>query len=83
MPASFTLAVGRMADLMQRLLPGRLLFSHEGIWLASLRPHCDDSRTVSELGVAARDLRVTLADTVRWLADQGHLPKARADEGSH
>jgi hypothetical protein len=42
----------------------------------------DDSRTVSELGVTPRDLRVTLADTVQWLADQGHLPMARAASGS-
>ena len=82
MPAGMTLAAGRVADLMQRLVPGRLPFSHEGIWISALQPHCDDSRTASELGITARDLRVTLADTVQWLADQGYLPAARAAEGS-
>jgi hypothetical protein len=77
-----TLAAGRVADLMQRLIPARLPFSHEGIWISALQPHCDDSRTASELGITSRDLRVTLADTVQWLADQGHLPLARAAGGS-
>jgi len=77
-PAGPALAAGRVADLMQRLLPARLPFSHEGIWVGALQPHCDDSRTASELGITARDLRVTLADTVQWLADRGYLPAPRA-----
>jgi hypothetical protein len=77
-PAGLTLAAGRVADLVQRLMPGRLPFSHEGIWIAALQPHGDDSRTASELGITRRDLRETLTDTVRWLTDQGHLPAAPA-----
>jgi len=45
-------------------------------------PHCDDSRTASELGITARDLRVTLTDTVRWLAGQGHLPAIPAADAA-
>jgi dihydroflavonol-4-reductase len=75
-PAGIAQAAGRVADLVQRLVPGRLPLSHEGIWMAALQPHCDDSRTASELGIVPRDLRVTLADTVQWLADQGHLSVA-------
>jgi len=37
---------------------------------------------VQELGIAPRELRVTLADTVRWLADQGHLSLTRAQEAA-
>jgi hypothetical protein len=37
-------------------------------------------KPVSELGITARDLRVTLEDTVRWLADQGHLSIKRPAE---
>jgi dihydroflavonol-4-reductase len=76
MPAGMAQAASRVADLVQRLVPGRLPLSHEGIWMAALQPHCDDSKTASELGITPRDLRVTLADTVQWLADQGHLPAA-------
>jgi nucleoside-diphosphate-sugar epimerase len=59
-------------------MPGRLPFSHEGIWISALQPHCDDSRTAAELGITARDLRETLTDTVRWLTARGHLPAAQA-----
>ena len=77
MPAGMALAAGRLADLMQRFMPGRLPLSYEGIWISALQPHCDDSRTAKELGITPRDLRVTLKDTVQWLADQGHLPIAQ------
>jgi hypothetical protein len=77
-----TLAAGRVADLMQRLMPRRFPFNYEGIWISSLQAHCDDSRTASELGINTRDLRVTLEDTVQWLTDQGHLQVARATGGS-
>jgi hypothetical protein len=65
---------------VQRLLPGRLPFSYENIWIGALQPHCDDSKTASELSITARDLRVTLEDTVQWLADQGHLSVKRPAE---
>jgi nucleoside-diphosphate-sugar epimerase len=45
-------------------------------------PYCDDSRTAKELGITPRDLRVTLKDTVHWLADQGHLPIAQTAGGN-
>jgi nucleoside-diphosphate-sugar epimerase len=72
-PAGAAQAIGRLADLMQHMVPGRLPLSHEGMWIAALQPHCDDSRTVKELGITARDLRETLTDTMRWLADQGYI----------
>ncbi len=81
-PAGLAMAVGRVADVVQRVVPSRLPLDYEGPWIFSLEPHCDDSRTISELGVTPRDLRETLTDTVQWLADQGHLPAARAAEGS-
>jgi len=78
MPAGMALAASRVADLVQRLMPGRLPFSHEAICISALQPRCDDSRTASEVGITPCDLRVTLTDTVRWLADHGHLPAAVA-----
>jgi hypothetical protein len=35
-----------------------------------------------ELGITPRDLRETLADTVRWLADQGHISLTWAQEAA-
>jgi len=78
LPAGAAQAIGRMADFVQHIVPGRLPLAYEGMWIAALQPHCDDSRTVKELGITPRDLRETLADTVRWLADQGHISLTQA-----
>ena len=41
---------------------------------------CDDTRTRTELGVVPRDLQVTLADSVRWLFEQGHISRRQAGQ---
>jgi dihydroflavonol-4-reductase len=81
-PAGAAQALGRMGDLVQHIVPGRVPLGHEGMWIAALQPHCDDSRTVKELGITPRDLRATLADTVRWLAGQGHISLTGAREAA-
>jgi dihydroflavonol-4-reductase len=78
MPAGAARAVGRVADLVQHIAPSQLFVSYEAAWGSGLQPHCDDSRTISELGITPRDLKVTLTDTVKWLADHGHISLARA-----
>ena len=82
LPAGAALAVGRVADLVQHIVPSRLPLNYEAMWVTALQPHCDDSRTISELGVTPRDLRVTLADTVRWLADHGHIAATPARQAA-
>lgn len=81
-PAGAARAVGRVADLVQHIVPGRLPLNYEAMWITALQPHCDDSRTISELGITPRDLRVTLADTVRWLADHGHIAATPARQAA-
>jgi nucleoside-diphosphate-sugar epimerase len=81
-PAGAAQAIGRMADFMQHIVPSRVPLGHEGMWIAGLQPHCDDSRTVKELGITPRDLRVTLSETVRWLAAEGHISLTRAQEAA-
>ena len=81
-PAGAARAAGRVADLVQHIAPSQLFLSYESAWGGALQPHCDDSRTVSELGITPRDLRVTLTDTVQWLADHGHISLTRAREAA-
>lgn len=81
-PVGAAEAIGRMADYVQHIVPGRVPLGYGGIWIAALRPHCDDSRTVKELGITPRDLRETLTDLVRWLADQGHISITREQEAA-
>jgi dihydroflavonol-4-reductase len=72
---------GRLVDRVQRLLPVRLPVSAEAV-AATLSiaadVEVDDTATRQELAIGRRDLRQTLADTVRWLAAQGHLTARQA-----
>jgi nucleoside-diphosphate-sugar epimerase len=77
-PMRWMLPVGRLADLAQRVMPFRLPLSSEGLYVMSLEARFDDSRTRGELGFAPRDPHETLADTVRWLLEKGHITPRQA-----
>jgi hypothetical protein len=74
-------AASRLVDRVQGLLPVRLPFSAEAV-AATLSTgadvQVDDTATRQELAIGRRELRQTLADTVRWLAAQGHLTARQA-----
>jgi nucleoside-diphosphate-sugar epimerase len=77
-PRWFLAAFGRGADMAQRRLKTRLPWQGEGIWVMNCAARCDDSNTRRELGVATRPLHETLADTVHWLVEIGHLSPREA-----
>ena len=77
-PRRFLAVFGRAADVAQRRLKTRLPWQGEGIWVMNCDARCDDSKTRSELGVEPRPLRETIADTVHWLVEVGHLSPAEA-----
>jgi dihydroflavonol-4-reductase len=72
---------GRLVDRVQRLLPVRLPVSAEAV-AATLSigadVEVDDTATRRELAIGRRELRQTLADTVRWLAEQDHVTARQA-----
>jgi nucleoside-diphosphate-sugar epimerase len=72
---------GRLVDRVQHLAPVRLPVSAEAV-AATLSigadVEVDDSATRQELAVGRRELRQTLADTVRWLAQQDHVTARQA-----
>jgi dihydroflavonol-4-reductase len=72
-PPWFLAAFGRTADVVQRRVRTRLPWTAEGIWVVNCAARCDDSKTRSEFAIEPRPLRETLADTVRWLVEVGHL----------
>jgi nucleoside-diphosphate-sugar epimerase len=61
-----------------RRAEARLPWQGEGIWVMNCAARRDDSRTRSEFGVESRPLRETIADTVRWLVEVGHISPAEA-----
>jgi dihydroflavonol-4-reductase len=78
MPARMLLPVARVAQLVQHLTPVHIPVEFEGAYFCRCANRCDDTKTRQELGVAPRDLRVTLADSVRWLVEQGHISRRQA-----
>jgi dihydroflavonol-4-reductase len=74
-------SAGRLADAAQRLVPLRLPVSAEAVAMTgsmSADVVVDDTWTRQELAIRRRDLRQTLANTVRWLAAHGHLTARQA-----
>ena len=72
---------GRLVDRVQRLVPVRLPVSAESVaFILSVGPEVvvDDTATRQELAVERRELRQTVTDTVRWLAEQGHVTARQA-----
>jgi nucleoside-diphosphate-sugar epimerase len=72
------LPVARAADIVQRLVPVRIPLPSGGIALTRQRARSDDSRARDELGFTPRDLRTTVADTVRSLVESGRVPHVQA-----
>jgi len=81
-PAPVLSAAGRLADLLQRMLPVRLTFGREGTWTAlHCPPGADASATTADLGVTFRSAAESVLDTVRWLigsTEQGPLREEAA-----
>ncbi|HEX6031648.1 MAG TPA: NAD-dependent epimerase/dehydratase family protein, partial [Tepidiformaceae bacterium] len=66
-------------DLMQRVSPWRLPLTRESARMGTQRlVEVDDSRAVADLGFAPRPLAESVADTVRWLAENGHVSTRQA-----
>jgi len=78
LPAGFLAAFGQAADLAQRRLRTRLPWSAESIWIVNCDAHCDDTKTRDELHLHPRPLQETFTDTIRWLAQTGHLTSRQA-----
>jgi dihydroflavonol-4-reductase len=82
LPSWFLAAFGRTADFAQRHVRAQLPWSGEGIWVLNCAARCDDSKTRTELAVDTRPLRDTLADTIDWLAEVGHVTAPTRKPGS-
>jgi len=80
-PAGMLLPAGRAVGLIQRIVPVHIPVEFEGIYFIRCAARSDDPRTRTGLGVAPRDLQVTLADSVRWLLEQGHIARRQAGAG--
>ncbi|MEU3457596.1 NAD-dependent epimerase/dehydratase family protein [Micromonospora sp. NPDC006766] len=71
LPASALLPVGRLAGLAQRVLPVHVPVEYGAIYACKVARPLDDAPV-------SRSLVDTLADTVHWLHEAGHLSAAQA-----
>jgi dihydroflavonol-4-reductase len=79
LPATVMLPVGRMADLLQRILPVHLPAEYGAIYTCLVARHrVETSATDALLDGSARSLATTLADTVRWLRLTGRISARQA-----
>ena len=77
-PAGLVHAGGVVADAVQRALPIKLPFGYEAATILTNDTRCDDTDTWKQLGLTPRPLEETIADTVRWMAEQGLITRKQA-----
>ncbi|MEU5314776.1 NAD-dependent epimerase/dehydratase family protein [Streptomyces sp. NPDC021562] len=75
-PARPLLPVGMVTDVLQRLWPWRIPAEYGAVYTC-LHAAPVDARA-STYGVRGRSLSETLADTVRWLHEAGHISRRQA-----
>jgi nucleoside-diphosphate-sugar epimerase len=76
LPARGMLPFGVLADLLQRAWPWRIPAEYGAIYTCACATRVDE--TASTGGIDARPLSETLADSVRWLHERGHLSERQA-----
>lgn len=78
MPGAVLRGVGRLNDVVMRVLPVDLSITGEGMQYLTRWPGSDDSAALDLLGRPLRPLRETVEDSVRWLVAEGHLDEKYA-----
>lgn len=74
-PGSVLRGVGRLVDMFRPVLPIPSVISLEAMQYGTRFPVADDSKVRSVLNHSHRPLDETIADTVLWLADKGHIDR--------
>ncbi len=77
-PNAMASASATLADLVQPVLPWSLPLRGAAVREITTLPTVDSSAARDALGFAPRDPDETLGDTVRWLAEAGHISRKQA-----
>lgn len=80
-PGALARASGRAMDAMQPLIPARLPLGYQGPWIVTRCAGTDDTATLVGLGTEPPSLEQTLADTIDWMVQAGHLPARTGRSG--
>ncbi|OBF34328.1 dihydroflavonol 4-reductase [Mycobacterium sp. ACS1612] len=71
-------AVGVAADGVKTLVPFDTQISAEAMAINTQWPPADSSRFLAASGLRFRCVDDTFTDTIRWMAEAGHLPRKKA-----
>lgn len=77
-PDTLARATGRVADVLQRVVPADLPIRGGTMRQITSMPLVDSSAATEQLRFAPRPLEETLVDTVRWLLQAGHISRRQA-----
>lgn len=77
-PGALLRVFGAGADLARRAVPFGGSMNTESMNIVTRWPDASANRARSDLGIAFRPGEVTFHDTIRWLAEAGHLSAAKA-----
>ena len=72
-PGPLLRALGSAVDQVGKYIDVDTIFSAEAAMYASQWVYVDDRKVRREFGLDYRPLEVTLRDTIRWLAEAGHI----------
>jgi dihydroflavonol-4-reductase len=78
-PAPMALASGWLFTVLGRVLPWRLPFSYENVWITHRSAPTDDSLTHALVGPPP-DLDDTMIAAIRWAIAAGHVPTRRGGQ---
>jgi dihydroflavonol-4-reductase len=78
MPSVVVRSAGRFLDLLKVVRDFDYPLTQEAAAQMTSAPRSDDRATLEELGVTVRPVAETLADSVRWLIEEGYIDPAKA-----
>jgi dihydroflavonol-4-reductase len=77
-PARAVLPLCRAVDVVQHVVPWHIPVEYTAAYMCDCDAHIDESMPRAPLGVAPRPLLATIADSIGWLYEQGHLTRRQA-----
>ncbi|MDA1003836.1 MAG: SDR family NAD(P)-dependent oxidoreductase [Chloroflexi bacterium] len=78
LPAAAVMPLPWLASTLQPVLPVRVPWPYEGAWFVAQNHTADDSATRRDFGLEPRHFAQSAADTVRWMAEAGHISARQA-----
>ena len=78
LPKPVLMGVATALDGIRRLRPLAYPLTRDAAEIMTTMVATDDSATLDPLGLTLRPVRESLVETVRWLAEAGHLPARNA-----